>query len=60
MYKLVGEELRKLDREHLFAINLNRRRKVIDIEVVAIGTLSEMPVHSREVFKPAIFGSEKV
>jgi len=38
--QLVGAELRKLDREHLLTIYLNRRNKVIDIEVVAICTLS--------------------
>jgi DNA repair protein RadC len=35
--KLVGPELRKLDREYLLAIYLTSRNKVIDIEVVAIG-----------------------
>ena len=52
--KLVGSELRKLDREYLLAIYLNSRNKVIDIEVLAIGTLSEVPVHPREVIKSAV------
>jgi DNA repair protein RadC len=38
--KLVGAELRKLDREYLLAIYLTSRNKVIDIEVVAIGLSS--------------------
>jgi len=53
----LGAELRKLDREHLLAIYLNSRRKVIDIEVVAIGTLSEMIISPREVFKSAILAN---
>jgi len=54
---LFGAELRKLDREHLLAIYLNSRRKIIDIEVVAIGTLSEMIISPREVFKSAILAN---
>ena len=55
--QLVGAEFRKLDREHLLAIYLNSRNKVIDIEVLAIGTLSEVLVHPREVFKSAILAN---
>jgi DNA repair protein RadC len=54
---LVGAELRKLDREYLLAIYLNSRNKVIDIEVLAIGTLSQVPVHPREVIKSAILAN---
>lgn len=55
--QLVGKELRKLDREYLLVIYLNSRRRIIDIEVVAIGILSEMIVHPREVFKSAILAN---
>ena len=55
--KLVGAELRKLDREYLLAIYLTSRNKVIDIEVVAIGSLSELVVRPREVFKSAILAN---
>jgi len=55
--KLVGPELRKLDREYLLAIYLNSRNKVIDIEVLAIGTLTQIPVHPREVIKSAILAN---
>ncbi len=55
--KLVGAELRKLDREYLLAIYLNSRNKVIDIEVLAIGTLSEVLIHPREVIKSAILAN---
>ena len=55
--KLVGPELRKLDREYLLAIYLTSRNKVIDIEVVAIGCLTQVPVHPREVIKSAILAN---
>ena len=58
--KLVGAELRKLNREYLFAIYLNSHNKVIDIEVLSIDTLSQVPIHPREVIKSAILGNEKV
>ncbi len=57
VYKLVGPELRKLDREYLLAIYLTSRNKVIDIEVVAIGCLTQVPVHPREVIKSAILAN---
>ncbi len=52
--RLVSAELRKLDREYLFAIYLNSRNKAIDIEDLAIGTLSQVPVHPPQVIKSAI------
>jgi DNA repair protein RadC len=54
---LVGAELRKLDREYLLAIYLTSHNKVIDIEVLAIGTLSQVLVHPREVIKSAILAN---
>jgi DNA repair protein RadC len=54
---LVGAEFRKLDREYLLAIYLTSRIKVIDIEVLAIGTLSQVPVHPREVINSAILAN---
>ena len=54
--QLVGTELRKLDREYLLAIYLTNR-KVIDVEVLAIGTLSQVPVHPREVIKSTILAN---
>ena len=55
--RLVGDELRHQDREHLLVIYLNSRRRVIDIEVAAIGTLTDMCVAPREVFKGAILAN---
>jgi DNA repair protein RadC len=55
--RLVGEELRHQDREHLLVIYLNSRRQVIEIEVAAIGTMTDMYVAPREVFKGAILAN---
>lgn len=55
--RLVGDELRQQDREHLLVIYLNSRRQVIDIEVAAIGTLTDMYAAPREVFKGAILAN---
>ena len=55
--RLVGDELRQQDREHLLVLYLNSHRQVIDIEVVAIGTLTDMCAAPREVFKGAILAN---
>ena len=43
-----------LDREHFFTVYLDVRGKVIGYEVTAIGSLSSVEVHPREVFRGAI------
>jgi DNA repair protein RadC len=50
-------DLRDADREHFVAFDLNVRHRIITRRVVAIGTLSSVEVHPREVFKPAICNS---
>jgi len=55
--RLVGDELRQQDREHLLVIYLNSRRQVIDIEIAAIGTLTDLYAAPREVFKGAILAN---
>lgn len=42
------------DREHLVAVFVNTKHRVIGIETIAIGTLDGAPAHPREVFKGAI------
>ena len=54
---LLGNELRKQDREHFLVIYLTNRNQVIDIEIVAIGTLEDLVISPREVFKGAILAS---
>lgn len=43
-----------LDREQFRVLLLNTKRRLLGWEVVAVGGLDEVPVHPREVFKPAI------
>ncbi|HVZ88927.1 MAG TPA: DNA repair protein RadC [Polyangia bacterium] len=45
------------DREHLVVLLLNVRHQVIRRRTIAIGSLTGVEVHPREVFKPAILAS---
>lgn len=54
---VVGEELRKYDRELFCILNLRTRNQVINLNIVSIGTLSGSLVHPREVFKSAILSN---
>lgn len=55
--ELVGAELRRQDREHFLVIYLDRSNCVIDVERVATGTLSEVTLSPREVFKGAMLAN---
>jgi DNA repair protein RadC len=46
--------IRTKDREHFVAFFLNVRHRVIRRRTIAIGTLTGVDCHPREVFKPAI------
>ena len=52
--QLVMSEMRYLDREHLKAILLNTRNRVLDIVTVSVGTLNASLAHPRECFKEAV------
>lgn len=47
-------DVRTADREHFVAIDLDARHRVIEKRVVAIGTITGVECHPREVFRPAI------
>ena len=51
---LVMEQLRYQDREHLVALFLDIRNRVIGQKTVSVGSLHANIVHPREVFKDAI------
>ncbi len=53
-YKYAMSEIGHLDKEALLVILRDVRGRAIHHEVVAIGTLSEVLVHPREVFRPAV------
>lgn len=42
------------DREHFLAVHLDRRRRPVAVQVVAVGCLHSALVHPREVFKAAV------
>jgi DNA repair protein RadC len=54
IYRLLGGEMRLLDRESLRVVLLDTRFRLIAIREVSRGTLNESLAHPREVFKPAI------
>jgi DNA repair protein RadC len=53
-WRLVAPRLAMTDREHFLAILLSSKHGVIDVALVAIGTLNATLVHPREVFKEAV------
>jgi DNA repair protein RadC len=57
VYELITEYLQGTDREHFIALFLDSQSKVIGINTVSIGTLTESLVHAREVFKGAILAN---
>lgn len=57
---LMAEEARA-DRECFWVLHLNAANKIIEKELVSMGTVSNALVHSREVFKKAIvFGATSI
>src|SRR6266403_2799487 len=54
VYRLVGGEMRLLDRESLRVVLLDSRFRLIAIREISKGTLNESLAHPREIFKPAI------
>jgi len=54
IYRLLGAEMRLLDRESLRVVLLDTRFHLIAIREISKGTLNESLAHPREIFKPAI------
>jgi len=54
IYALLGDELRALHHETLRVILLDTKLRLMRVEAISIGTLSETSAHPREVFRPAI------
>ncbi|HEY3864281.1 MAG TPA: DNA repair protein RadC [Verrucomicrobiae bacterium] len=51
---LLREENQKYEVEHLQAVLLNTRRKLIRVEIISQGLVDSLLVHPREVFRAAI------
>jgi DNA repair protein RadC len=54
---LIRTHLKQTDREHFIAVFLDSNSKVIGINTISVGTLTESLVHPREVFKGAILAN---
>lgn len=48
------QDIRHAHQEHMVVFYLNARQRVIERRIVAIGTLTGVEVHARDVFRPAI------
>ncbi len=55
--EVMGEELRKYDRELFCVLNLSTKGQVINMNIVSMGTLNLCLVHPREVFKSAVLSN---
>ena len=51
---IVSDLLEGSDREHVIALILNTKNRIIGVNVVSIGSVNECIVSPREVFKPAL------
>jgi DNA repair protein RadC len=54
IFRLLGPEMRLLDRESLRVVLLDTRFRLITIREISRGTLNESVAHPREIFKPVI------
>jgi DNA repair protein RadC len=43
-----------LEQEHFWVLALNARQKILDVFLVGVGSLAQVDVHPREVFKPLV------
>jgi DNA repair protein RadC len=57
VYELLGQEMLMLSRESLRAILLDTRLRLLRVEEISLGTISECIAHPREVFRPALVHS---
>lgn len=56
-FRFLRPEARRLDREHLWRVDIDTRSRVLGFEVVSIGTLSASLVHPREIMKGALLAN---
>ncbi len=57
VYELLGPEMRMLSKESLRAVLLDTRFRLLRVEEIALGSISECIAHPREVFRPALIHS---
>jgi DNA repair protein RadC len=54
IHALLGDELRALHQESLRVVLLDTKMRLMRVEEVSMGTLTETSAHPREIFRPAI------
>lgn len=54
VFELLNEDLKLLEQEHVIAIYIDIKAKVIKFETIYIGTLNQVAIHPREIFKNAL------
>lgn len=54
VYNYYITDLKNKQKEHLYALLLDSKNKIITSELISIGSLTKSVAHPREVFKPAI------
>jgi DNA repair protein RadC len=57
IYDLLGPEMRMLSKESLRAVLLDTRFRLLRVEEIALGSISECVAHPREIFRPALIHS---
>ncbi len=54
VYYMLSPDLKHLDQEHFIVLYLNVKSELIKEETIYIGTLNQMVIHPRDIFKKAI------
>ena len=54
VYYMLSPDLQHLDQEHFIVLYLNVKSELIKEETIYIGTLNQMIIHPRDIFKKAI------
>ncbi len=57
VHELLAPECATLDRERLYVLLVNTRHRLIRMERVSVGSLSESVAHPREILRPALIHS---
>ncbi|MFU8793291.1 MAG: RadC family protein [Acholeplasmataceae bacterium] len=54
VYRLLTDELKLYDQEHFICLYLNTKSQLIAKKTIFIGTINQMIIHPREIFKHAV------
>lgn len=57
VFNIYKSEMQDKRQEHLFAVYLDSKNKIIEKRLIYIGTLNQVNIHPREIFKHAVKSS---